>query len=71
MFVANEYVAIIDGPWKGHRGIVAVTPEQNEPSAVLVTVERPGMGRGFNGEVFNEYFQYWIAPQHLAHLSTI
>lgn len=68
MFVRDEYVAITGGAWAGHRGIVAETPEQNEPTAVLVTVERPGVREGICTVAMPMYRQYWVAPQHLAHL---
>jgi hypothetical protein len=71
MFKAGDFVSITGGAWQGRRGHVEVTPEQNEPTAVLVTVETVARGRGWNDEALCEYTQRWISPKHLAHLSAI
>lgn len=71
MFKEGDYVAITGGAWQGHRGFVELTPElrQNEPQAVLVTVERWGEGRAWpSGQPIPEYSQRWVHPRNLAHL---
>lgn len=65
MFTSGDAVTITGGSWRGHRAMVAATPEQAEPSAVLVTVERPGVRSGICTDPIPMYHQYWIAPQYL------
>jgi len=75
MFKQSMPVSIQGGPFAGHRGIVACTPEQNEPSAILVTVERTHVPSPFtkspSREPYTTYEQHWVARQHCQHLDIL
>jgi len=75
VFKQGMPVSIQGGPFAGCRGIVAVTPEQNEPSCILVTVERmhtPGPdSKSPSREPYATYEEHWIARQHCWHVDAL
>lgn len=62
MLREGQAVRITGGPWRGHRALVMVTPQEGDTGPVLCAIERfGGEGRGWDGTPIPSFPSHWVA----------